>query len=281
MTIDEFKQIYSEIINENTDDMITEGKLFNSFLAGTALTAGTVFGLGKLSEQDKNIIPKSEPTIVQTVNQDTPVQKTIETPKIEQRKQSVVTKNTDSQWMSSIAVPFIKYYEGKVLDHDGNHVLYDDDVTIKSVKRKRKWDGKSSIDAFIKSCKGKPTIGYGETSSDIVRKGKISDAEANKLLENRIRSLDKFLSKKWPKSYNKMNENQKAAFVSFNYNLGRNFIENETKKMKKHLLNGNLDGACYEMHDCDNVTQNGELIKCKGLTNRRQAEMRLFRTPVK
>ena len=33
-----------------------------------------------------------------------------------------------------------------------------------------------------------------------------------------------------------MNGNQKAAFISFNYNLGRNFIENETKKMKKLLF---------------------------------------------
>jgi GH24 family phage-related lysozyme (muramidase) len=35
------------------------------------------------------------------------------------------------------------------------------------------------------------------------------------------------------------------------------------------------------MRDCDNITQNNQLIKVKGLTRRRRAEMALFRTPYK
>jgi GH24 family phage-related lysozyme (muramidase) len=37
---------------------------------------------------------------------------------------------------------------------------------------------------------------------------------------------------------------------------------------------------CAEMADCDNVTdKNGNLVKVKGLTNRRQDEMKLFKKP--
>ena len=49
--------------------------------------------------------------------------------------------------------------------------------------------------------------------------------------------------------------------------------------MEAHLRAGNLEGACYEMHDCDKVQQNGKYIQVKGLTNRRKAEMALFRKP--
>ena len=64
---------------------------------------------------------------------------------------------------------------------------------------------------------------------------------------------------------------------------GQHFIELQTKKMKAHLLNGNLDGACYEMHDCNKVRvgKQKKLVESKGLTKRRQAEMKLFKTPWK
>lgn len=184
---------------------------------------------------------------------------------------------TGGDWIQSLTMPFVIKWQGKVTDNDGNHVTYDDNV---NVTNKNHWDGSITIDEFINSCVGKPTIGYGETANNMVKKGKISDSEAKSLLLNRLKNLDKFLSKKYV-HYNKMNPNQRTALISFSYNLGRDFIQKETKKMIKHLLAGNLDAMCSQMHDCDNVTQNGELIKVPGLTRRRQDEMALFRTPYK
>lgn len=263
MNIDEFKTLYNELYEDN---VIIEGRLLNSFLAGTALTAGTVLGLGKLSEVEKQ--EKPPVPIVQTVDKKSDITDT----DVDNAEQ------TDDVWISSVTVPFIIGWEGKVTDSNGNHILYDDDV---KTKVKRRWDGKggqAGIDRFIRSCKGKPTIGYGETSPNIVRKGKISDNEARSLLERRIKNLDRFLSNKYH-YYNTMNPNQKTALISFSYNLGKHFIETGTVKLKEHLAAGRLNQMCNEMRDCDNITQKGELIKVPGLTRRRQAEMSLFRTP--
>jgi GH24 family phage-related lysozyme (muramidase) len=273
MNIDEFKTLYNELYEDN---MITEGRLLNSFLAGTALTAGTVLGLGKLSEVEKQ--EKSPVPIVQTVDKQSDMTNTDapSTDDVETADTDVI--ESDNAWISSITIPFIIKWEGKITDSTGNHVLYDDNV---KTKVKRRWDGKggqAGIDRFIASCKGKPTIGYGETDPDIVRKGKISDNEARLLLEQRIKNLDKFLSEKYH-YYNTMNPNQKTALISFSYNLGKHFIETGTVKLKAHLAAGRLNQMCNEMRDCDNVKQEGELVKVPGLTRRRQAEMRLFRTP--
>lgn len=277
MNIDEFKTLYNELYDDN---MIVEGKLLNSFLAGTALTAGTVLGLGKLSEVEKT--EKNPVPIVQTIDKQSDMADTqeISDNHIETTADNDVenTEHADNAWIGSITIPFIIEWEGKVTDSNANHVLYDDDV---KTKVKRRWDGnggQAGIDRFIRSCKGKPTIGYGETNPDIVRKGKISDNEARSLLERRIKNLDRFLSNKYH-YYNTMNPNQKTALISFSYNLGKHFIETGTVKLKKHLAAGRLNQMCNEMGDCDNITQKGELIKVPGLTRRRQAEMSLFRTP--
>jgi hypothetical protein len=38
-------------------------------------------------------------------------------------------------------MPFILSWEGKIVDNNGNHVLYDDDVHV-GLKEKRRWNGK-------------------------------------------------------------------------------------------------------------------------------------------
>jgi GH24 family phage-related lysozyme (muramidase) len=230
-------------------------------------------GLGKLSEVEKQ--EKSPVPIVQKIDKQSDITNITSTDDVETADNDVI--ESEDTWISSITVPFIISWEGKVTDNNGNHVLYDDDVT--KIK-KRRWNGKggqAGIDAFIKSCIGKPTIGYGETNLNIVRKGIISDSTAKDLLKQRIIALDKFLSKKY-QYYNNMNKNQRSALISFSYNLGKYFIENKANLMRDHLNAGRFDGVCYEMRDCDNVTQKGKLIKVPGLTRRRQAEMRLFRT---
>lgn len=152
-------------------------------------------------------------------------------------------------------INFIIHWEGSVKDSEGNHILYDDDVTV---VKKRKWDGKGGIEGikrFIKSCKGKPTIGYGETSKDIIIKGKLTDSEAKSLLLRKIISINNYLVDNFD-YFGNLNNNQKIALISFSYNLGKDFIKYKTKKLKYYLENGKFDKISHEMLDCNNITQN-------------------------
>lgn len=122
------------------------------------------------------------------------------------------------KYITEIAMPFIKKFEGTIKDKDGFHVLYDD---VATAVNKNYWNGKggnSGIKQFIDSCKGQPTIGYGETNTAALMKGKISDAEADRFLLETLTSLDNYLTKKY-KYYSSMNENQRSALLSFTYNL--------------------------------------------------------------
>lgn len=115
--------------------------------------------------------------------------------------------------------------------------------------------------------------------------GKIDDFTARNLVFGNIRLISNHMNEMYP-VWKTLNINQKTALISFLYNLGTDFIELKTVKMHQHMLDGNLDGVCYEMRDCDNTTvkdQSGNKIKikCPGLTRRRQAEMKLFQTPCK
>jgi GH24 family phage-related lysozyme (muramidase) len=107
---------------------------------------------------------------------------------------------------------------------------------------------------------GKPTIGYGITDENIIRKGIISDDEAKQLVINRIKHIYKHLNAEYP-VFKTLNPNQKTALISFCYNLGTHFIENGTEKMEAHLRAGNLNRACYEMHDCNKVKQDGVYVQ--------------------
>ena len=160
----------------------------------------------------------------------------------------------------------LKQFESFVKDSKGNHIAYDDFT-------KKKWNGKQDIDEFIKSCKGKATIGYGETDLDVVRKGTISEQEANTLLRNHIISINNKLVQKFEKAYSNLNTVQKAALISFYYNLGIYF---KAPKMEANLRAGKLKEAAHEFLDCDNQRINGKLEKRPGLTKRRKIEHNLF-----
>lgn len=160
----------------------------------------------------------------------------------------------------------LKQFESFVKDSKGNHIAYDDFT-------KKKWNGKQDIDKFIKSCKGKATIGYGETDLDVVRKGTISEQEANTLLRNHIISINNKLVQKFEKAYSNLNTVQKAALISFYYNLGIYF---KAPKMEANLRAGKLKEAAREFLDCDNQRINGKLEKRPGLTKRRKIEHNLF-----
>ena len=177
------------------------------------------------------------------------------------------TNKQNTTELIEYATYLLKYFEGSITDSNGNHIVYDD------ANNKHRWDEKQDINKFIKSCKGKATIGYGETSIDIVKKGKISDTEATQLLQKQIISLNDKLINKFGKAYLNLNIMQKSALISFYYNLGFYF---KAPKMEANLKAGKLKEAADEFLDCNNITVNGVKQKSEGLTKRRNMERDLF-----
>ena len=83
----------------------------------------------------------------------------------------------------------------------------------------------------------------------------------------------KRIAKKFEKAYSNLNTVQKAALISFYYNLGIYF---KAPKMEANLRAGKLKEAAKEFLDCDNTTVKGVKQKSPGLTKRRKIEHDLF-----
>jgi lysozyme len=75
-----------------------------------------------------------------------------------------------------------------------------------------------------------------------------------------------------------LNDNQFSALVSFAFNLGANALRKST--LLKKLNAGNIEGAEQEFYRWNKARLNGELVAVSGLTHRREAEAKLFSTPV-
>lgn len=233
-------ELFNKIYMQN---IIEERNNFGKLVAGSAILGATAGLLIPTPSCDKiEDKPNETPQIIQTVNN-------IPEPTV------IKPKQKNNKLDIHQCINFIISWEGAIKDKDGNHILYDDDVNSTV---KRRWDGKNGkegIIQFIKSCKGKPTIGYGETREEIVLKGKISDSEARKLLLNRILNIHNYLNEKYD-YFNKLNNNQKIALISFSYNLGKDFIDVGTIKLKHYLQTGQINKISQEMLDCDNTKQN-------------------------
>lgn len=280
--MDKFAETYIKLLNEE-NEMILEGKFGKTVatlgLLG-AMTAGTMWHAKHADDQLKEYDKKMEQTYSIEDEDEIDIPEVPPVPDLHEVKKtdSIKKSNTvDQTWIESIAIPFLMEWEGKIIDSKGNHVVYDDFVhdTVK-----HKWDGVSDLNTFIKSCKGKPTIGYGDTSQSLIYKGKMSESEARTQLVKKLKVLDQHLSQTYP-FYKKMTPNQKTALLSFTYNLGKTFIETGTKKMKNALLRGDFKTMAEEMLDCNNVTIDGKKVPVKGLTRRRHAERRLIINDIK
>lgn len=141
-----------------------------------------------------------------------------------------------------LACELIKTYEGKKLDKDGNHVVY----TCPS---------------------GVLTIGYGETAKAVVDKKIISEAEATDLLSKRVTDLDQYISKKVKVQ---LTEYQRAALISFVYNVGKGNFESST--LLKELNKGNYNEVPAQLNRW--VYSKGKILQ--GLVNRRNAEIKIW-----
>jgi len=109
---------------------------------------------------------------------------------------------------------------------------------------------------------GKKTIGYGFTDADLIAKGTITRAEADKELGKRVRKELAFLRSK----ISGLTPKQEAACVSWIYNLGRGNFLNSTfyKKLKAK------DFAAAKV-ECNKWVYAGGK-KLNGLVKRRAAE---------
>jgi GH24 family phage-related lysozyme (muramidase) len=276
--MDKFNTLYNKIIS-NTDEIIEEGIGKTLATIGTigALAAGAVGLNNKLKDNEAKIPPFPEPEFVTDVEMDKEMFKEPElisydeiekqTPQKQEKKVKQLSEAEIHKQAIDTAFNFIKDREGSEMA-GGKHVKY-------------------------KDVKGKWTIGYGITDPDIVAKGAISEAEAVSLLRKEILEVDKVLRRRF-KNYINCNSNQRAALISFHFNLGKWF---NAPKMNSNLENSNWEQCAFEFLDCDKATfvkkdkngkelldANGKPITYKkrvpGLTKRRKAEHDLFLTPV-
>ena len=114
---------------------------------------------------------------------------------------------------------------------------------------------------------GKKTVGWGFTSPEYIRKGSMTRNEADKILVNYIDSLGSYLD---GQVQVKLSENQKAALISFVYNIGRGNFEKST--MLKKINKKDFGGAASEFAKWNK--SKGKVLS--GLTSRRADERALF-----
>ena len=109
---------------------------------------------------------------------------------------------------------------------------------------------------------GKKTIGYGFTDEDLVKKGSITKADADRILGKKVRDELAFLRTQ----VQGLSPKQEAACVSFIYNLGRgNFLKSTfLKKLKAR------DFKAAQVECSKWVYAKG--TKLNGLVKRRAAE---------
>jgi lysozyme len=123
------------------------------------------------------------------------------------------------------------------------------------------WEGKSNRTYL--DIVDIPTICYGHAGSDVRLGQTLTDEQCNKLLGADLQEANNAVSRciKVP-----LKDNERAAFVSFTYNLGAGAFCNSTLAAKVNA--GDIAGGCREMDKW--VNAGGKRVQ--GLVNRRAAE---------
>ena len=124
-----------------------------------------------------------------------------------------------------------------------------------------------TLDNFLVSCVGKPTIGYGTTDIKFIKakKGKITEKEAQLKLNEYIKEVCDYMPNRFGQSWKCLNRNQRAALISFFYQQGKDQDNDYVKALIKAVKDNKLSEASqYITSDSPN------------LENRRKAEQQLF-----
>jgi len=111
------------------------------------------------------------------------------------------------------------------------------------------------------------TIGYGHTGKDVTEGKVITQAEAEKLLEDDLKRFEAGVADLLKV---KVTANQFSALVTFAYNIGLNALSGST--LLKKLNAGDFTGASEQFLRWNRA--GGKEVQ--GLTNRRTAERELF-----
>lgn len=134
------------------------------------------------------------------------------------------------------------------------------------------------LNAYLDSV-GVPTIGYGSTryadGKPIGIKDRLADEDtADRLFSYTIRDYESAVNQyvKVP-----ITQNQFDALTSFTYNEGTGALHAST--LLKLLNSKDYIGAAKEFVKWNKITIKGQKVPAAGLTNRRQAEAKLFMTP--
>lgn len=127
----------------------------------------------------------------------------------------------------------------------------------------KKYEGFRSEPYLCKA--GVPTIGYGETDPAIVTRGYISKENAHELLKEKVVMISKDVDKK---VLSDLTAHQRAALISFYYNLGPGNFDNIARRINKGNIAGAAD-AIILYDKCDGHS-------LKGLRLRRAEEQYLF-----
>lgn len=185
------------------------------------------------------------------------------------------------------SVHFIKKMEGKVTGDvivDGKelkdvHVVYDDKNGQSKIT---KWDGRQeTLQAFLKNCTGKPTLGYGLTNSRIVSRGYLTEDEALDYMRSYLsRLLLQVKTKVGEDVWERLTLRQRVALMSLYYNTGIGLNNPKCLSALRGLVMTNkkddfkkyLNQFHSEFVDCN---KSGGKTN-RGLTNRREHEYKFF-----
>lgn len=238
------KQIdaYNNILKQDAVIEQGVGKAIVGALAALTLAANAMGGVDK-------VIEKAQPS------------------KIEQSINNYRISSKDN--VANLAMKFLMHFEGSIKDKANMHIAYDDQ------NNKNRFDpDKQTYEEWVKTCKGKPTIGYGETNPAIVREGSITQSEAQGALRDNVNKVYDICAKKFNKVWSKMDDFKKASLISLYYNLGTDF--SKTPKLVSAIQNMDWTTAAKEFLDCNKATVDGKKVEVKGLTTRRQKESSYF-----
>lgn len=117
---------------------------------------------------------------------------------------------------------------------------------------------------------GLPTVGYGHMDKTMKVGTKITQEEANRLLEEDVARFERGVEELVTVQ---LNSNEFSALVCFSFNVGLEALKSSTLLKK---VNGKSDAAAQEFLKWTRA--GGKVLP--GLVRRRQAEMELFLEPV-
>ena len=129
---------------------------------------------------------------------------------------------------------------------------------------------------WYKDGNGIDTIGYGFTGKDAKTKfaNGITKEQADKYFADTLAQKVKILQRDTP-NWDKLNQNQRDALLSYHYNIGEGSYRNKSPKMQQALKDEDWETVVANMDYGYNDKKN------PGLKKRRDYERNLFNTPVK